>query len=61
MNLLHVYGDCNFHGAFGHYLPLWSRPTNIRQPKTPTKFLCVRAMMFHATLGFCIEQYIMSM
>lgn len=57
----HIYGDCSYHGASGQHLPLWFRPTNMRQPRTQTKLMRVKAMMFPATLGFCIEQYFLSM
>ena len=39
----HVNGDCNYHGAYGRHLPLWSRPTNTRQPRSQTKLLHVKA------------------
>lgn len=61
VSFLHVYGNCSYHGVVGHHLPLWSRPTNMRQPKTQTKLMLVKKMMFLAILEFRIEQHFLSM
>ena len=57
----HVHGDCSYQGAYGRHLPLWSRPTNMRQPSWQTKFMRIKPMMLHVNSGFCMEQYFMSM
>jgi hypothetical protein len=43
VNPLHVHGDCSYRGAYNHHLPLWYRPTNMRQAGSQTKLLHVKA------------------
>ena len=39
----HVHGDCSYQGAYSRHLPLWSRPTNMRQARSQTKLMHVKA------------------
>ena len=39
----HGHGDCSYRRACGRHLPLWSGPTNMRQPGSQSKLLHVKA------------------
>lgn len=60
VNLPHVYGNSSYRGASCHCLPLWPKPTNIRQSRTQTKLMHVKEMSFPATLWFCKKQHFLS-
>ena len=60
----HVHGDCSYRpGVCGRHLPLWSGPTNMRQPGSQSKLLRVKTnvvpshiKVLHGTiLQVCVE------
>ena len=63
VNPPHVHGNYNYRGAYGCHLPLWSRPTNMKQPLSQTRLLHVKANLvpshlrvLHVTiLLVCVE------